>query len=85
MEIKVIKKYPQLSEDEIKQIVIEKKWLAEIKKRVQTETDAVSHQLTERVKELAERYDTTLSQLTDEVDLLTAKVKEHLKQMNYTY
>jgi type I restriction enzyme M protein len=84
LEIKVIKKYPQLSEDEIKQIVIEKKWLAEIKKRVQTETDAVSHQLTERVKELAERYDTTLSQLTDEVDLLTAKVKEHLKQMNYT-
>ena len=59
--------------------------MTEIKKRVQTETDTVSHYLTQRIKELAERYETTLTELTDEVDALTAKVENHLKQMNYKW
>lgn len=85
LELKVIKRYPVLSEDEIKHLVIEKKWMTEIKNRVQTETDAVSYCLTQRIKELAERYETTLAELTNEVDSLTAKVEYHLKQMNFTW
>ena len=85
LEGKVIEQYPLLSEDEIKRLVIKKKWMTEIKKRVQTETDTVSHYLTQRIKELAERYETTLTELTDEVDALTTKVENHLKQMNYKW
>lgn len=85
LELKVIKRYPLLSEDEIKHLVIEKKWMTEIKNRVQTEIDAISYRLTQRIKELAERYETTLAELTNEVDSLTAKVENHLKQMNFTW
>ena len=85
LEGKVIEQYPLLSEDDVKRLVIKKKWMTEIKKRVQTETDTVSHYLTQRIKELAERYETTLTELTDEVDALTAKVENHLKQMNYKW
>ncbi len=59
--------------------------MTEIKNRIQTETDTVSHYLTQRIKELAERYETTLTELTDEVDALTAKVENHLKQMKYKW
>ena len=85
LEDKVIEQYPLLSEDDIKRLVIKKKWMTEIKNRVQTETDTVSHYLTQRIKELAERYETTLTELTDEVDALTAKVENHLKQMKYKW
>ena len=85
LEGKVIEQYPLLSEDDIKRLVIKKKWMTEIKNRVQTETDTVSHYLTQRIKELAERYETTLAKLTDEVDALTTKVENHLKQMKYKW
>ncbi len=85
LEIKVIKQYPLLKENEIKQLVIDKKWMATVKQRIQTEMDAVSHRLTQRIKELAERYENTLTKLTNEVNLLTAKVENHLKQMNYKW
>ncbi len=57
LEIKVIKQYPKLNIEEIKNIVVDKKWMANIEKRIKTEMDAISHQLTERIKELAERYE----------------------------
>ena len=85
LERKVIEQYPQLSIEEIKEIVIEKKWLFEIESRIKTEMDNISHRLTQRIKELAERYETPLPQLTDEVGELTAKVDAHLRQMNFVW
>lgn len=85
LERKVIEQYPQLSVEEIKHIVIEKKWLFEIENRIKTEMDNISHRLTRRIKELAERYEMPLPQLTDEVGELSAKVDEHLRQMNFVW
>lgn len=85
LERKVIEQYPQLSIEEIKHIVIEKKWLFEIENRIKTEMDNISHRLTQRIKELAERYETPLPQLIDEVGELTAKVDEHLRKMNFVW
>ena len=77
----IIKKYPALSIDEIKAIVVDKKWMHNIEQRITTEMDNISHRLTQRIKELAERYETPLPQLDSEVNDLTAKVEDHLKQM----
>ncbi|WP_250631268.1 type I restriction-modification system subunit M [Rhodoflexus caldus] len=85
LEKKVIAQYPKLSIDEIKTIVVEKKWMAEIEKRIRTEMEGISHRLTQRIKELAERYATPLPTLQSEVDELTAKVEEHLKKMGYKW
>jgi len=85
LEIKVIAKYPRLTIDEIKTTVVDKKWVAEMENRVKTEMDNISHRLTQRIKELAERYESTLPQLTDSVTELTAKVEGHLQKMGFVW
>ena len=56
LDAKVAAKYKALSEDEIKTLVVDDKWLATLAADVQTELDRVSQALTGRIKELAERY-----------------------------
>ncbi len=45
----------------------------------------VSQQLTQRVKELAERYETPLPQMVSRVADLEAKVNRHLKAMGFSW
>jgi type I restriction enzyme M protein len=81
LEAKLDTKYPALTEDEIKTLVVDDKWLATITVAVQGELDRVSQTLTGRIRQLAERYATPLPQLTDEVATLAARVDGHLKKM----
>lgn len=74
-------KYSKLSEDEVKTLVVDDKWLATIAAAVQSELDRVSQSLTGRIKQLAERYATPLPMLTDQVTGLSQRVNEHLKKM----
>jgi type I restriction enzyme M protein len=79
--LKVAAQYGKLTEDEIKTLVVDDKWLATIAAAVQGELDRVSQTLTGRIRQLAERYATPLPQLTGEVATLAARVDEHLKKM----
>jgi type I restriction enzyme M protein len=81
LDAKVTAKYANLSEDEIKKLVVEYKWLTTIEIAVQTELDRVSQALTGRIRQLAERYATPLPKLTEEVESLAARVEGHLKKM----
>lgn len=83
LEKKVIAQYPKLTIEQIKTIVVEKKWLAAMETRINTEMENISHRLTRRIKELAERYETPLPQLDISVAELTAKVGDHLKKMGF--
>ncbi len=83
LEQKVIAQYSKLSIDEMKTIVVDKKWMAEMERRIRGEMDNISHRLTRRIKELAERYETPLPMLNNDVRNFTAKVKEHLRTMGY--
>jgi type I restriction enzyme M protein len=74
-------KYPTLSVKEIKTLVVDDKWLAALAAAVQGELDRVSQTLTGRIRQLAERYETPLPQLTARVTELSTRVDEHLKQM----
>jgi len=85
LEAKIIKQYPKLSIEEIKTLVVDKKWMATIETKIKTEMDAVSYRLTERIKELAERYETPMPKLTNDVADLTSKVEKHLKKMGYEW
>ena len=76
-------KYPKLSEDEIKTLVVDDKWLAALDKDIHGEMDRISQQLTQRVKELAERYETPLPALEDDVAKLAEKVQAHLQRMGF--
>lgn len=78
---KVANKYAQLSEDEIKVLVVEDKWIAALASSVQGELDRVSQTLTSRIHELADRYSTPLPSLSRELSALSERVNEHLKNM----
>ncbi len=78
---KVFAKYPKLSEDEIKTLAVDDKWLAKLAAEVQSELDRISRALTGRVQQLAERYATPLPKMNDEIETLSARVADHLKKM----
>lgn len=79
----LVVKYADLSEEEIKRLVIEEKWLASLALRLNGEMQRISQQLTSKVLALAERYAQTLSEIDADIIDLEAKVAAHLKQMGY--
>ncbi len=76
-------KYARLTEEDIKRLVIEKKWFAALSTRLDGEMQRVGQQLTSKVSALAERYAQTLPEIDAEIADLEAKVAVHLKQMGY--
>lgn len=82
---KVLKKYRELTEEEVKSLVVDDKWMGILKQGINAEMDRISQRLTQRIKELGERYDTPLLELSDEVDRLTGLVDQHLQQMGFVW
>ena len=78
-------KYPKLTEAEIKALVVEDKWLATISAAIHGEMDRISQALTQRVKELAERYETPLPQASTQVATLEQAVSGHLERMGFSW
>jgi type I restriction enzyme M protein len=77
--------YPKLSVDEIKRLVVEDKWLATLAAALQAEMERISQHLTQGLKEVAERYQTPLPQMTEEVAALEKKVSRHLERMGFSW
>jgi len=77
----VFEKYPQLTEYDVKTLVVDDKWLPDIRKKIEDEVEAVSRSLSSRIKELAERYDRSVTEIDNEVELLEEKVNNHLEIM----
>ena len=84
LDAKVYAHYPKLTEDEIKALVVDDKWLAALDAAIHGEMEGVSRQLTQRVKDLAERYETPLPQLSCRLAELWVKVNRHLERMGFT-
>ena len=78
---KIDAKYPKLTEGEIKTLVVNDRWMAHLSAAVQSEIDRVSQTLTDRIRQLAERYAMPLPKLIQEVEALAARVGEHLRKM----
>ena len=78
-------KYSELSESEIKTLVVDDKWLAALDAAIHGEMDRVSQQLTHRVKELAERYETPLPLMVSRVAEFEATVNRHLETMGFSW
>lgn len=82
---KVNKKYKELSIDEIKDIVVDDKWMATVLKEIISEMDKISQRLTSRIKELAERYEEPMPKIEKQVAEYEAMVKAHLEGMGFTW
>ncbi len=81
LESKVAAKYGKVTEDEIKTLVVDDKWLTTLAAAVQSELARVSQALTGRIRQLAERYATPLPKLAGQIASLAGRVDEHLKKM----
>src|ERR1700690_3337257 len=73
--------YPTLTEAEIKTLVVDDKWLTALGSALHGEMDHVSQTLTERVRELAERYETPMPQMGTRTTQLEARGSRHLERM----
>jgi type I restriction enzyme M protein len=81
LESNIDAKYPALTEEEVKTLAVDDKWLPHLAAGVESELDRVSQNLTGRVRQLSERYEMPLPKLAENVDVLTAKVEAHLQEM----
>ena len=77
----VLAHYAALTEDEIKEIVVEDKWIVSVQLAIESEVQRVIQSLTTRVQELEERYAQPLLVLEEEVEGYSARVGEHLQNM----
>jgi len=82
---KLYEKYKELTTEEIKKIVVDEKWMYSLEQSVKSEMAKISQRLAGRIKELAERYESTLPELNKETSQLEKKVNTHLEKMGFNY
>lgn len=80
----VVGQYADLTEDQVKTLLAQDKWLARTRADVLAEVDRVSQALAGRVKLLAERYATPLPKLAEDLSDLSASVEAHLTRMGFS-
>ena len=80
---KVIEKYAALSEDDVKHLVVDCKWMKSILSHLHDEMTAVTQQIADNVNTLTARYAKTLGDATAEVSELEGKVMASLKEMGF--
>ena len=78
-------RYEVLTDDEILDLLVNKKWFDSIFSGINDLYTAISHCLTSRIIELAERYENTLPELDKETIEYEAKVKSHLERMGFKW
>ena len=78
-------KYAELTIDEIKELLVNRKWYYTIFEGIKALYVTTSHEIANRISELAERYEDTLPSLENEVESYEAKVKAHLERMGFKW
>ena len=85
LDIALKRKYKKLSIEEIKYLIVNLKWSFDIFAGIDAIYTSVSHHLANRITELAERYESTLAEYTNEVVQYESKVKSHLERMGFKW
>ncbi len=83
LDAKLLGKYRTLTEAEIKTLVVEDKWMEALSLNIEAELERISQTLSQRIKELTERYSVPLPTLTAQTEELTKKVEAHLVEMGF--
>ena len=78
-------RYDSFTDNEILDLLVNKKWFDGIFSGISNLYAEISHRLTSRIIELAERYEDTLPELDKETIEYEAKVKSHLERMGFKW
>jgi len=81
LDLVTLQKYGELTEPEIKQLVLDDKWHATISTRVSGEVNSLTLALVARIQILGQRYGQTLQELDAEIARLDSRVDTHLADM----
>jgi type I restriction enzyme M protein len=81
LDLATLKKYGDLTEPDVKTLVLDDKWHATISNRIATEVNSLTLALVARIQQLGERYADTVGDLDAEMEKLNAKVARHLAEM----
>ncbi len=85
LDAKAYAHYPKLTEAQIQTLVVDDKWLTALDVAIHGEMDRVNQSLTQRVTELAERYETPLPRMVGHVAELETEVSRHLQMMGFSW
>ena len=78
-------RYEKFTDNEILELLVNKKWFDSIFSGITDLYAEISHRLTSRIIELAERYEDTLPELDKVTAEYEAKVKSHLERMGFKW
>jgi type I restriction enzyme M protein len=82
---KIRLKYGELTDDQCLKLLLELKWYRSLVNKMFELYEKVSHNIADRIIELAERYEQTLPALESKTADLESKVKSHLKRMGFEW
>ena len=82
---KALSQYAKLTETDVKNLVVDGKWMQAIQIAINSEMERISQRLTQRLKELLERYETPMPELDKQVKELEEKVNAHLTKMGLSW
>lgn len=85
LEEKVRTKYALLTDEEVLDLLVNRKWYAAIFEGIKALYVTTSHDMANRITELAGRYEYDLPYLDRETKLLETRVKSHLKRMGFVW
>lgn len=81
----VAKKYSELTIDEIKYLLFEKKWIAKLENDIAEAFEQVVNTLASRLVLIAKRYEKTLGEIEDNVEHSRVSVMSALERMGYKW
>ena len=76
-------RYASFTDEEIKDLLVNRKWYKTLEDGIQNLYVTVANQLTRRITELYERYESTLPELTKELEEEEKEVAAHLNEMGF--
>ena len=78
-------RYASLTDEEILDLLINRKWYYTIGNGIYDLYAAISHQLADRIIELSKRYEDTLPELMKQASDYEARLKGHLERMGFKW
>ncbi|MGH3943288.1 MAG: type I restriction-modification system subunit M [Pseudonocardiaceae bacterium] len=81
LDVMTLDKYGELTQPDIKQLVLDDKWHATITSRIAAEVNSLTLALVDRIQELGERYAETLVNLKSRLTVLEILMDRHLTDM----